>query len=184
MGSPPQVNRMLGFALNTKRLRERLMDSSTLVSEVNVEYARSMNKIIFDEAMRRGSSGCAAPLVQLNETFPQWQPSRPVPARGTVNACEAPGQTHDFAQQFSEFSFRTLHTKPEVIAALGKVRRVQGQCRTGWAYQFRVQGRRSLSGSGRGCRTSRSKCKGSIANAEVKDSCFPGQGLLLPRFMG
>ena len=44
---------MLGFALNTRKLRERLMDSSQLVSEVNVEYARAMNKIIFDAAMAR-----------------------------------------------------------------------------------------------------------------------------------
>lgn len=50
---------MLGFALNTRKLRERLMDSSQLVSEVNVEYARAMNKIIFDAAMARcaGAAG-------------------------------------------------------------------------------------------------------------------------------
>ena len=36
---------MLGFALNSKRLKDKLMDSSQLVGEVNLEYARTMNKV-------------------------------------------------------------------------------------------------------------------------------------------
>lgn len=58
---------MLGFALNSKRLKDRLMDSSSLVGEVNIEWARTMNKIIFDEACKRGSSGCAATLMPMTD---------------------------------------------------------------------------------------------------------------------
>ncbi len=52
--APPafQVNRMLVFALNTKRLKDRPVDTAQLISEVNIEYCRAMNKIIFDAAVR------------------------------------------------------------------------------------------------------------------------------------
>eukprot|EP00959_Pyramimonas_sp_CCMP1952_P123228 2576280-Pyramimonas_sp.AAC.2 len=47
-----QVNRMLAVALNTKKLKDKLMDTSQLINEVNIEYARTMNKIIFDDSMQ------------------------------------------------------------------------------------------------------------------------------------
>lgn len=68
---PMQVNRMLGFALNSKRLKDKLMDSSQLITEINIEYARTMNKIVFDASSKRGVAGCAATLVPLGEVFPQ-----------------------------------------------------------------------------------------------------------------
>ncbi|KAG1679690.1 hypothetical protein FOA52_006209 [Chlamydomonas sp. UWO 241] len=111
-----QINRMLGFALNSKRLRDKLMDTSQLISEVNMEYARTMNKVIFDETLKRGSSGCPAPLVALPEVFPA-DARRPAPSHGTVQL-----PSYDFPQTFSEFSFRSLNTKGEVIGALGKVK--------------------------------------------------------------
>lgn len=63
-------------------------------------------------------------MVQLSEKFP-IEPRKPVPAKGTVDATPG-GQGHDFPQLFSEFSFRTLLTKGEVIGALGKVGGVVG----------------------------------------------------------
>ncbi len=51
------------------------MDSGQLISEINMEHARTMNKIIFDEALRRGGTlGSSAPLVQLSESFPSPPP--------------------------------------------------------------------------------------------------------------
>jgi len=67
----PQVNRVLGFALNSKKLRDKLMDTNALLAEVNTDYARSMNKITFDSALKRGHSGCLAALVPIAEQFPQ-----------------------------------------------------------------------------------------------------------------
>lgn len=69
---------MLGFALNSKRLKDRLMDSSSLVGEVNTEWARTMNKIVFDAACKRGSSGCAASLMELTGMPPQVRHSRQI----------------------------------------------------------------------------------------------------------
>lgn len=114
--STEQVNRMLGFALNSKKLKDKLLDTSQLIQEVNIEYARTMNKIAFDEGLKRGHSGCAAPLLALGETFPKSPPRR-APPKGCVPVAE-----YDFPQQFSDFSFRTLLTKGEVISALGRVR--------------------------------------------------------------
>jgi dynein heavy chain len=48
-----QVNRVLGFALNSRKLRDKLMDTSQFISEINIEYARTMNKIVFDDSMQR-----------------------------------------------------------------------------------------------------------------------------------
>lgn len=40
-----QVNRILGLALNTKQLRDRLMDTSTHMTDANLAHARAMNKV-------------------------------------------------------------------------------------------------------------------------------------------
>eukprot|EP00798_Chlamydomonas_sp_ICE-L_P016863 gene16863-23131_t len=115
--STEQINRMLGYALNSKQLKDKLMDSSQLVSEVNLEYARTMNKIIFDETLRRGTSGCAGQIVSVGEEFAK-DPARAVPDKGTVNI----GEDFDYPHQFSEFAFRTLLTKSEVIGALSRIK--------------------------------------------------------------
>lgn len=96
-----QVNRMLSFALNSKKLKDKLMDTSVLISEVNTEYARTMNRIVFDEALAKGEvPGCPAQLLRLAEEFPK-EPVRPVPERGCVSISE-----YDYPEQFSSFSFR------------------------------------------------------------------------------
>ncbi|KXZ54227.1 hypothetical protein GPECTOR_5g319 [Gonium pectorale] len=131
-----QVNRMLSFALNSKRLKDKLMDTSTLISEVNIEYARTMNKVVFDAALQaaraerealgthgaimspgHGHNATAAPLIPIDEDFPR-DPPRPIPEKGTVPLDGA----LDFPQQFSDFSFKTLLTKPEVITAITKIK--------------------------------------------------------------
>jgi hypothetical protein len=70
------------------------------------------SQIIFDEAIRRGNSGCPAPMVSLSEQFPQ-EPRRPVPEQGTIRI-----EGFDFPQQFSEFSFKTLLTKVRMSSML------------------------------------------------------------------
>ena len=110
-----QINRMPGFARNSKRLREKLMDTSQLINEVNIDYARTMNKIVFDEAVKRKMFPPEM-LVQVDEEFPEDDPPT-VPECGTVAV-----PAYDFPEQFSEFSFHTCLTKPEVIAASVKVK--------------------------------------------------------------
>jgi dynein heavy chain len=48
-----QVNRVLSLTQNTKALRGKSSsDTTTLLSEVNFDFAKSMNKIIFDKHMK------------------------------------------------------------------------------------------------------------------------------------
>jgi len=109
-----QVNRMLAFALNTKKLKDKLMDTSQLINEINIEYARTMNKIIFDDSMQRPQA--AQKMLVEAENFPLPE-AKVVPDSGCVTV-----PAYDFAEQFSEFSFYTCLTKSEVITATVKVR--------------------------------------------------------------
>eukprot|EP00878_Enallax_costatus_P016966 GHUV01017809.1.p1 GENE.GHUV01017809.1~~GHUV01017809.1.p1 ORF type:complete len:1283 (+),score=439.89 GHUV01017809.1:87-3935(+) len=133
-----QVNRVLTFAMNSKKLKDRLMDTSTLINEANLEHARAMNKATLQalaaaagtgnaaqgessaaEGYAAAAAGASVVGVQLLPlVLPPAEPVKPVPAKGTV---EVPA-TYDFREQLSEFSFRTLLTKPEVIHALSKIR--------------------------------------------------------------
>ncbi len=58
-----------------------------------MDYARTMNKISFDHAIRRGGSGCAAPLVEVGEQFPQPPPKVSAPTATHVPAPHVPACT-------------------------------------------------------------------------------------------
>lgn len=84
-----QVNRMLGYALNSKKLKDKLMDTSQLVNEVNIEYARTMNKVVFDASLGRLASGTAHELmIPMPETFPTGNPK---PVRQLAEGCREGG---------------------------------------------------------------------------------------------
>ena len=129
-----QINRMLGFALNSKKLKDKLMDTSQLINEINIEYARTMNKIVFDDmlvmpivdggsAKAVESDGIEGPadamLVASPAAYEAPSPAA-VPDVATVSVPE-----YDFPEQFSEFSFHTSLTKGEVVTATVKI---VGEC--------------------------------------------------------
>lgn len=126
-----QVNRVLNFALNSKKLKDRLMDTSTLINEANLEHARAMNKVTlqtFAGACTVAGSSAEQPAGAAQAEYgeqllplmlPPPPPAKPVPAKDTVDLAAA---GYDFREQLSEFSFKTLLTKAEVIFALGKIR--------------------------------------------------------------
>lgn len=130
-----QVNRVLAWALNTQKLQEKLMDTSGLINEANLEHARTLNKVLLQAlaAAREAAAadaaaagqGCAAAEQLLAITVPPCTP-RPVPARVEM----PPG--NDFKEQLSEFAFKTLLTRPEVINALGKIRQESSKVSTGF----------------------------------------------------
>ncbi|WIA31960.1 hypothetical protein OEZ86_002815 [Tetradesmus obliquus] len=125
--STEQVNRVLNFALNSKKLKDRLMDTSSLINEANLEHARAMNKVALRTLTMAaaGAAGSAAVAAAgsgeqlLPFAVPPPAPAKAAPAKGTVEVAAA---GYDFREQLSEFSFKTLLTKPEVIFALGKIR--------------------------------------------------------------
>lgn len=50
-----QISRILLSVLNTQALKETLLDATSLLKEVNVDYARAMNKIVFDLHLKQPS---------------------------------------------------------------------------------------------------------------------------------
>lgn len=47
-----QINRILHLAQNTRSLMLHRLDTTSLLQEVNMDYARTMNQIIFDVNLR------------------------------------------------------------------------------------------------------------------------------------
>ena len=47
-----QVNRILLLAMNTKRLKHAALDTTTQMREVQLEFGRTMNQIVFDQALK------------------------------------------------------------------------------------------------------------------------------------
>jgi dynein heavy chain len=134
--------RVLNYALNSKKLKDKLMDTSTLINEANLEHSRAINKVTImalakaastaqaataadatddQSSSSKGSTTAAAVGLQeplLLPLLPALAAARPVPASGVVRL---PGG-YDFKEQLSEFSFKTLFTKTEVIMALNKIK--------------------------------------------------------------
>jgi dynein heavy chain len=123
-----QLQRVLQSALNSKKLRDQLLDASSLVAAANMQHARALNKVALDALVARGEAGEGAQLLPLPAVVPQGSGSMTVLAssskRPRLNGyatVEVPAG-YDFVEQFSEFSFRSLLTKLEVISALGKIK--------------------------------------------------------------
>jgi dynein heavy chain len=118
-----QVNRILQLALNTKKLKQNALDTTSLLNEVNIDYARTMNKIIFDVNLKDPAQ---APLRQslklatIGTDVVVHNGMRESPYLGVV-----PVPFHDFPKHFSDFCFHSFYTKLEAINALVKV---NGEC--------------------------------------------------------
>lgn len=123
-----QVNRVLAWALNTQKLQEKLMDTSSLINEASLQHSHTLNKVMLQALVAArdaaaadaaaAGQGCAAAEQLLPITVPAAARSKAAPARGMV---EMPAG-YDFRELCSEFAFKTLLTRPEVINALSKIR--------------------------------------------------------------
>lgn len=111
--STEQVNRVLSSALNNAALKQGGADVSNLLSEVNIDYRRTMNKIIFDINLQQAGGQGEHMFFHL----PEKPAEAEAPELGVV-----PIPAHNFVEQFSSFSFNSFLTKYEVIQALVKVR--------------------------------------------------------------
>lgn len=95
------------------------MDTTQHINEINIQYARSMNKIIFDHQVRSGKLLSGVTMVPLTSAdFPE----DPEEKAFVIKAGRISIPSYDFFNQFSEFSFRTLLTKQEIVTAIVKVR--------------------------------------------------------------
>ena len=112
---------MLAMALNTERLKERHLNASALLSEVSLEYARASASIIFRhlaESAQAESSSSGATSTGIFDGI-ELPPivKKAVPEKGTV---EVGG--YDGSEAKSAFAFSTFLSKPQIIAAVTRVR--------------------------------------------------------------
>lgn len=113
MLTPEQLNRVMNLALNSSRIRQKSLDTTGVVDELNFEYSRTMNRIVFDKELV-GSTD----KDSLGDIY---APPPMIPARrdtGTVQ--DVP--PHDHAQQFCQFSFSSFLTKAELITCIVKTK--------------------------------------------------------------
>jgi len=110
-----QVNRILSMTQNTKSLRGKSSaDTTTLLNEVNKEFAKTMNNIIFDKHLNeKGRDLITGPL-----SLPDKEEKGETPY---FAMCLIP--PHNFPKNFSKFCFRTLQIKDEVIRAQQEIRK-------------------------------------------------------------
>lgn len=111
-----QTARILSSALNSKALHSNALDTAPLLNEVNIDYARTMNKIIFD--MNLKEPAYAALKAQLALPPPEKRPYR---YRGTIPTAPGASTSPDFQKTYAEFCFSAFITKTEIVNALIKV---------------------------------------------------------------
>lgn len=104
-----EVNRILNLTQNTKALRGKSSsDTTALLSEVNFDFAKTMNKIVFDKHLKEKGSE----LITGNLRLPPKPPAKLTAYYGMISI-----PVHNFPDQFSQFCFNTLQNKDEVIKA-------------------------------------------------------------------
>lgn len=108
-----QVNRILLLALNTTKLKQNALDTTSLLNEVNIDYARTMNKIIFDVNLKDPNQVMLRDMLQMPETKEEKKTCSHL---GVVSV-----PFHDFPKHFSDFCFHSFFTKLEAIRALVQV---------------------------------------------------------------
>jgi dynein heavy chain len=109
-----QVNRILLLALNTKKLKQNALDTTSLLNEINIDYQRTMNKIIFDVNLKDPNQQALKELLRLPDE-PEEAPKK-APQSGVVSV-----PFHDLPIHFSDFCFHSFNTKLEAITALTSV---------------------------------------------------------------
>jgi dynein heavy chain len=110
-----QINRVLSLTQNTKVLRGKSSaDTTSLLNEVNFDFAKTMNKIVFDKHMKEKGSE----LITGNLRLPPKSAEKPPPYFGMISI-----PPHEFHVQFSQFCYNTLYSKDEVIVATSDIKK-------------------------------------------------------------
>ena len=110
-----QINRIVGRALNTLQLKHNEFDTNQLLTEVNTDYSRTMNKIIFDSNLKFGDN---AELVKSLSLLVASMEAAKIKGRQAPDIGVVETPEHDFAQQFSTFAFQTFLAQREVVETL------------------------------------------------------------------
>ena len=113
MLAPEQLNRVMTLSLNTNRVRHKNIDTTGIIDELNFEYSRTMNRVVFDKELESG---------QQNEMMKGIVPPplMTVAQRSEDSQVDVP--QHDWAQQYCLFNFNSFLTKGELISCIVKTK--------------------------------------------------------------
>jgi dynein heavy chain len=112
-----QVSRILHCATASKYLRARQVETSTILYEVQMDFGRTMNRIIMEKTIEKSEEELKQ-MIPANLTLPPKAPEKEVPYFGRVPV----PPPNDFPEKFSNFCFHSLFIKPEVIHAMVDIR--------------------------------------------------------------
>ena len=107
-----QIGRIVACCLSTESLRKSEVDTSHLLNEVNTDYVRTMNKLIFDQNVSDPKHAHVFGALNL----PAARPPPPIPHLGVV-----PTAPHDFTEAFNRFAHGTSLTQLEAVFVLMRV---------------------------------------------------------------
>jgi dynein heavy chain len=113
-----EVNRILSMTQNTKQLRGKSSsDTTILLSQVNFEFAKTMNKIIFDKHLENnGPNLISGPLY-----LPPKPAEEDVQYYGMIDIPQNPESK--YPDNFSMFCFKSILNKDQSIRAQQEIRK-------------------------------------------------------------
>lgn len=110
-----KINRILILTQNTKALRGKSSADTSLLNEINFDFAKTMNKIIFDKHLKeKGASG----LITGSLSLPTEKPKSLSPYFGMISI-----PPHDYPGTFARFDAATLLKTKEVVLALQEIKK-------------------------------------------------------------
>ena len=111
-----KINRILLLTQNTKALRGKSSADTSLLNEINFDFAKTMNKIIFDKHLKEkgGSNG----LITGSLSLPPEKLEEASPYFGMISI-----PPHDYPGIFTNFDANTLLKTNEVVLALHEIKK-------------------------------------------------------------
>ena len=110
--STKQINKMFTQAIDIRSFNEKSnIDGQALVGEINIDFARTMNKIIFDKHMNSKGKELIGGTLMLP---PEIKPPRKY--NGMISI-----PSHNFPETFASFGFESILMRQEAIKAGEKI---------------------------------------------------------------
>lgn len=110
-----QRNRMLELTQTTKNLRGKSSnDTIGLIKEINVDFCKTMNKIIFDKHLDAKGNN----LITGQLALPPKKPKKQTPYLGMITI-----PAYNFPKHLSQVNQNSIQCKDEVVLAQQEIRR-------------------------------------------------------------
>ncbi len=124
--TPEQEMRIEKLATDTRTLRDLKFDLRSLREEAEKNYARTMNKIIFDKYMMDHSKDLLPQRLELPADA-QTQETPEAPYFGLIQLPKSK-ETKEFTEAFKDFCLKSLFIKEEAVKASQEIHNKCGEC--------------------------------------------------------